>query len=151
MTLSVGIGAYVRTVYVACGEIYDKIVGGDLVKLWPLEAWYTKSRLSNLRFVQRCLRRATVLMFLFIVATSFRLLVYAALAVPNAIPIPEKLHSYVTDIALARVDFCLIAYLTVAFLFMWFTHWLGSKREIQYHRAMHADFRAKSAVPPQSN
>jgi hypothetical protein len=53
----------------------------------------------------------------------------------------------ITDFVLARWDFGLMAYLTMAFLFMWYTHWCGSKKEIEYHQIMHKAFRDKVNSP----
>jgi hypothetical protein len=50
LTLSVGVGAYMRLVYAGCTEIYDETISGELENLWPSNAQYTKDRspISNM-------------------------------------------------------------------------------------------------------
>lgn len=125
LTLAVGLGAYIRQVYLTAGEIYDKVESGQ-EPLWPRGATYTEGRLRNLLFVQAALRWVTTMMFIFIAASSFRLVLFAA----NAI------DPIVSDENLKIYDLVLIGYLTVAFLFMWVTHWWSSANEREYHEQM---------------
>lgn len=52
LTLSVGLGAYIRQVYIAATDTYDQLDSGGLEPLWPVHAAYTKERLKNLVYVQ---------------------------------------------------------------------------------------------------
>lgn len=131
LTLSVGLCAYVRQMYVGCADAHDRIVSGDLKKLWPPEAEYTKCHIDNLVFVQKSLRIVTFLMFFLIFLLSLRLLAYAGSAMPIA-----WLH--VSDSVLDYCDFGLISYLAIACCIMWLTYWMDSKKERAIHHRMYA-------------
>jgi hypothetical protein len=121
LTLSVGLGAYIRQVYVGATEVYDELYCGDAERLWPAGAAYTKDRLGNLLYVQYWLRIVTRLMFAFIVGVSIRVLISAVDEITPVAPV-WLLRWY---------DLALISYLTVAFVMMWRTHHVGSAVEHQ--------------------
>jgi hypothetical protein len=128
LAISFAIGAYIRQVYVAASEVYDKIIGGDL-KLWPRTESFTEDRLKNIEFVRFALRWITHGMFLFILLVSVRLLLLAVKPV-------MKSHWF-TDGLFHRVDLFLMGYLTIAFALMWITHAVGSWKELKYHERMY--------------
>lgn len=141
LAIVVGLGAYVRQVYVESNEIYDQLKSGELKSRWPLEAKYTQDRLANLKYVQERLIVVTRLMFLFIVLLSLRLVAHAIDVIPADIAGTLN-YLRVSDSALYYWDLTLLVYLTVAFGMMWWTHHRGSERERSYHREMWARFDA---------
>lgn len=152
LTLSVGLAAYIRQVYVATQEVYDKVSSGGLKEFWPLEKQYTQDRLKNLLYVQNRLRAVTFVMFLFICASAVRILFYAigslaAAHVSGGFParVVHRASEWAISDAWLRIwDFGLISYLTVAFFIMWWTHWRSSSNEHQYHVEMRADLQTRS-------
>lgn len=133
LTLSVGIGAYVRQVYVEATKIYDDVNSGELRRLWPLDKEYTQKRLKNLRYVQKWLRIATSVMFAFMALASARLIASAINAIVPIIP----------DIALRVSDLLLVVVITSALLMMWRTHHVGSKKERHYLKKMRKALKEK--------
>jgi hypothetical protein len=142
LAISFAIGAYIRQVYVAASDIYDKIIGKEL-KLWPRELDFTISREHNLQFVLWALKSITHAMFFFIMMVSARLLATAAKPVIGV--------NWPTDDCLHRVDLFLVAYLTAAFALMWLTHTVGSWKERNYHKAMYEHWKTHDPNAPQSN
>ena len=112
LTLSVGLGAYIRQVYVGATDTYDEVNSGEMETLWPIDAAYTRLRLNNLLATQRYLRFVTSMMFFFITLVSLRVLISALNAIFNLVH-PAYLCWY---------DLLLISYLSVAFIIMWRTH-----------------------------
>lgn len=137
LTLSVGIGAYIRQVYVGATELYDEINSGQREQLWPLDRCYTQKRLKNLLYVQKWLRRVTVLMFAFMTLASARLIASAVNAISPLIP----------DFWLRLYDLFLVVYITTGLLMMWRTHHVGSRRERRYLKQMRTALEEKRNRP----
>lgn len=122
LALSMGLGVYIRQVYAATTDTYDKTFSGETKTLWPLAAPYTRKRLENLKKVQRNLTIVTTLMFAFVFLVCFRLIAYAL----NVTPF-ERFHT--PDWVLFLVDLVLVVYLSVTFIVSYWAHLVGSNRE----------------------
>lgn len=134
LTLSVGIGAYVRQVYVGASETYDKIIRKKLEAIWPLDKQYTLDRLENIDNALLALRIVTIIMFAFILATSLRLIAYAMTAADMAL---------LSDETLCKWDVVMTVWIGAAFGIMWIAHAVTSAKEREYHRLMRAEAKKK--------
>lgn len=135
LAIVVGLGAYVRQVYVDSNEIYDQLKSGALASRWPLEEKFTQDRLANLKYVQTSLIRVTRLMFLLILLLSLRIVAQAINAIPADVAWIFKC-ARVSEAVLYYWDLALLVYVSVSFGMMWWTHHRGSERERSYHEAM---------------
>lgn len=147
LALAVGLGAYIRQVYIDANSTYGQLRSGQLAALWPIEAKDTQDRIANLQYVQDRLILVTRLMFLLIIMLSLRLLESAIRAIP-----PDKacVLNYLrfSDVGLNYWDFFILLFVLVSFAMMWWTHHRSSQKERDYQKAMWRRFDGNS--PPQS-
>jgi hypothetical protein len=96
-------------------------------------------------------------MFLFILATAFRLTAYAAWAIPDwvragipnwVLAVIVWMRAAIPDWALYLWDLGLMVFLFLVFLIMWLVYLWTSYEENECVKAMHA---AAKKIPPQSN
>jgi amino acid transporter len=128
LSFSIGLGVYIRAVFAATTETYDKTITGEHNILWPPNAPYTIARLRNLRDVQKNLMIVTKVMFLFVFLVAARLIVFALNATPWE-------ASHISNATLSWIDLFLVVYLAIALIMSFFAHLRGSKREREQHEA----------------